>query len=390
MNSFVIGSLMAAAVLLVWLYLALARGRFWLMRQRAGRAIAAPAAWPSVVAVVPARDEAECIAQSITSLLRQDYPGPFAVVLVDDQSHDRTAERAVAAAVAIGQGDRLTVLRGAALPAGWTGKVWAQQQGVSHAQSLPEPPDYLLMTDADIVHAADTVWWLAAQAERNGLVLVSLMARLRCDSVAERLLIPAFIYFFAMLYPFAWVNDRSRRTAAAAGGCMLVHRSALVEAGGIAAIRGALIDDCALARVLKRIGPIWLGLADRVRSIRAYPGLADVARMIQRSAYAQLGYSPVMLALTVLAMTAVFVLPAGFALAGSGLAQLLGATAWLLMALLFQPTLRFYGLSPLYGLLMPLIALLFILFTCNSALQYARGRGGQWKGRAQANLARTP
>jgi len=390
MDPSLIGGMVAAVVLAVWVYLALGHGRFWLMRQRGRRAGGSLAAWPSVLAVVPARDEADCIAHSVTSLLQQQYPGRFGVVLVDDQSRDGTADIAAAAAAAIGASERLTVLHGAPLAPGWTGKLWAQHQGVTHAQGLAQPPDYLLLTDADIVHAPDTLAWLAAHAERNGCVLVSLMAKLRCESLAERLLIPAFIYFFAMLYPFAWVNDRTRRTAAAAGGCMLVRRDALRAAGGVAAVRGALIDDCAIADLLKTVGPIWLGLTRRVDSIRPYPGFADIGRMVQRSAYAQLRYSFLMLVLTVIAMSAVFIAPALFALAGAGFAQFAGATAWLLMAITFQPILRFYGLSPLYGLLLPLVALLYVLFTCNSALQYARGRGGLWKGRAQANLGQTP
>lgn len=355
------------------------------MRERDGSGVSAASGVPAVAVIVAARDEAECIAESITSLLTQQYSGPLSVVLVDDQSSDGTADRAVAAAWAAGAGDRLTVLRGDPLPAGWAGKVWAQHQGVLHLQTQAAPR-YTLFTDADIVHAPDTIARLVDRAEKTNSVLVSLMAKLRCESIAERFLIPAFVFFFAMIYPFRWVNDRARATAAAAGGCMLVRFDALCQIGGIAAIRRDLIDDCALARALKPVGPIWLGLTDRVHSIRAYPTFADIARMVSRSAYAQLGYSPLALLATVLAMIVVFVLPVGFLIAAEGLSQWLGGATWLVMAVLFRPILQFYDRPPLHGFLLPGIALIYILFTITSALQYARGRGGLWKGRAQANL----
>lgn len=385
MEPSVFDSVIAGAIFAVWIYLAVARGHFWLSRERdGGGASAAPNA-PSVVAIVAARDEAECIAASITSLLKQRYSGPLSVVMVDDQSSDGTADRATAAAWAAGAGDRLTVLRGDPLPAGWAGKVWAQHQGVLHLQAQAAPR-YVLFTDADIVHAPDTIAWLVDRAEQTDSVLVSLMAKLRCESIAEHFLIPAFVFFFAMIYPFRWVNDRTRTTAAAAGGCMLVRFDALRQIGGIAALRRDLIDDCALARALKPVGPIWLGLTDRVHSIRAYPAFADIARMVARSAYAQLGYSPLALLATVLAMIVVFLLPMGFLLATQGLSQWLGGATWLLMAILFRPILQFYERPPTHGFLLPGIALIYILFTIASAVQYARGRGGLWKGRAQANL----
>ena len=370
-------------VFAIWLYLLVARGGFWLTRARDDRErLPPPAQWPSVVAVLPARNEADVIAQSISSLMRQDYPGSFRVVLVDDGSEDGTAAKALAAA---GNDDRLQVLRGAALPAGWTGKLWAQQQGVHEASS--GEPDYFLLTDADIGHAPDALRSLVARAERDGLVLVSLMAELSCRSWAERFLIPAFVFFFQMLYPFAWVNDRKRKLAAAAGGCMLVRRDALQRAGGIASIRANIIDDCALARQLKAEGPIWLGLTRRAISLRPYGGLWDIGRMVSRSAYAQLDYSPLLLAGTVAGMTLTYLAPVLLALFGSGLAQAAGLGAWLLMAVAFQPMLRFYRLSPLWGLALPATAATYTLFTVQSALAVWRGRGGMWKGRAQAMVS---
>lgn len=374
--------LIAFLAVATWLYLIAARGKFWLAGERDDTPVSPPAIWPDVIAVVPARDEAGCVPDSIGSLLRQDYPGPLAVVLVDDNSSDGTAEAARRAAA--GAADRLTVIAGRALPAHWTGKLWAVHQGIEAAERLVPRPAYLLLTDADIVYAPATVRALVAKAEAERLVLASLMAKLRCESLAERALIPAFIFFFQMLYPFAWVNRPRSATAAAAGGCMLVRADALRRAGGIERIRGALIDDCALARLLKAQGPIWLGLTDRVRSIRPYPHLDDIRRMVARSAYAQLRYSPVLLAGTVAGMALTYLAPPLLAIFGSGLSQGLGLAAWALMALAFQPTLRFYRVSPLWGVALPAIACLYLLFTLDSAWASARGRGGLWKGRVQA------
>jgi hopene-associated glycosyltransferase HpnB len=366
--------------LAIWLYLLVARGGFWLARERDDRdVLPEPERWPSVAVVVPARNEADVIAQSITSLMRQDYPGPLRIMLVDDGSEDGTAAAALAAA-----GARLEILRGSALPAGWTGKVWAQQQGVRHATLSGRAPDYLLLTDADIGHARDSLRSLVARAESHQLVLVSLMAELSCRTWAERFLIPAFVFFFQMLYPFAWVADRNRKLAAAAGGCMLAQREALEKAGGMASIRSDIIDDRALARRLKTQGPVWLGLTRRATSLRPYGGLRDIGRMVSRSAYAQLDYSPLLLAGTVLGMAITYLAPALLALFGSGLAQAAGLCAWLLMAVAFQPMLRFYRVSPLWGLALPAIAAAYTLFTLQSAVEVWRGRGGMWKGRAQA------
>jgi hopene-associated glycosyltransferase HpnB len=378
--------IVASIALALWAYLALARGQFWRMHERDETPSRTAGAWPRVVAVVPARDEAQSIAASIGALLEQDYPGEFSVVLVDDQSRDATAEFALAAACSLGKEAQLSIVPGSAPPAGWTGKIWAQNQGINHVETSDPEAIFLLLVDADIVLAPDTLHWLVAHALARGLTLTSLMAKLRCDSLSERLLIPAFIFFFQMLYPFAWVNDPARRTAAAAGGCMLVKRDALRAAGGFAAIRGELIDDCALGRALKRVGPIWLGLTRRVTSIRPYPALSDVGRMV--TAYAQLDYSPLMLAATFAGMTLAYIAPVALALFADGPARIAGIACWIAMALMYQPVLRFYGLSSIYGVLLPLIAAIYLWFTCESALQHARGRGGMWKGRAQAGMSR--
>jgi hopene-associated glycosyltransferase HpnB len=374
-------------VLAIWLYLIVARGGFWRSRERDDPAPAWNGPWPAVTAVIPARDEADCVGDTVASLLRQDYPGALNVIVVDDQSRDGTAQVARDAAAALGAADRVTVLSGRPLPAGWTGKLWAQQQGVEQAGAMAKPADYLLLTDADIVYEPDALTPLVARAQASGTVLTSLMVKLRCKSFAERMFVPAFIFFFEMLYPFAWANDPRRATAAAAGGCMLVRRAVLGEAGGMAAIRDALIDDCALARTLKARGPIWIGLTERVASIRTYPAVADIRRMVSRTAYAQLRYSPLILAGTVFGLAITYLAPVALTLFAGGVPQFLGLFAWALMALSFQPTLRFYGVSRLWGPALPAIAAVYMAFTLDSAYQHARGRGGMWKGRPQANLS---
>ena len=375
---------LASTALAVWLYLIFARGAFWRCSQRDDWPSPQVPARPPVAAVVPARNEADCIGQTIASLLAQDYPGPWTVILVDDDSSDGTPEIAYRGADG---NERLKVVRSRGLPAGWTGKLWAIKQGIDAAAALPQPPAYVLLTDADIVHAPDSVSRLVAHAERNALVLTSLMVKLHCESFAERLAIPAFVFFFQMLYPFVWVNRRQSSVAAAAGGCMLVRADVLQKAGGMDAIRAALIDDCALAKLLKAHGPIWLGLTERVRSIRRYPAVSDIRRMVVRSAYAQLSYSPLVLGGTVVAMALTYLLPPLLAIFGSGIARVIAVVAWGLMFVAFQPTLRFYRLSPLWGLALPAIALEYMIFTLDSARQYMQGRGGSWKGRLQANVS---
>jgi hopene-associated glycosyltransferase HpnB len=375
--------IIALIVLAVWLYLLAARGGFWLAGQRDDRPeLPGPTAWPTVTAVIPARDEAATIARCVKSVLGQNYPGVLQVVVVDDASQDDTGAIAGAAAASIGAQDRLTVLNGQPLPPGWTGKVWAQKQGVDAALAQTPPPKYLLLTDADIVYAAAALRRIVSRAENGPTVLTSVMARLNCESFAERCCIPAFVFFFQMLYPFAWVNRANR--AAAAGGCMLVRGEALAAAGGIETIRGALIDDCALARQMKKTGPIWLGLSTHVHSIRRYETFGPIRKMITRSAYAELRYSPLRLIAATLGMALTFLAGPLLAIFGSGKPAIIGLIAWGAMTVALQPTLRLYRLNPLWGLALPAIALAYMIWTVESALQYARGQGGAWKGRIQA------
>ena len=378
----------AALSLAIWIYLIVGRGEFW-RTPKFDDLAPAPGFmnWPSIAVVVPARDEAEGVARCVTSILSQPYPGPLSMVLVDDQSQDGTAQIAAEAAAAIGASDRLTVLSGSPLPSGWTGKLWAVKQGLMLVESRPAMPDYVLLTDADIVYSGDVLMRLVARAQIDGLAMTSVMAKLRCESFAEKYLIPAFIFFFGMLYPFAWVRNRGRATAAAAGGCILARRDALKNIGSIDAIRGSLIDDCALGARLKTQGPVWLGFSQNVISVRASDTVSDVGRMISRSAYAQLRYSPAILFGTIMGMLIVYLVPVAVTVFGHGLAAAFAATAWLLMALAFQPTLRYYRQSALWGPALPAIALAYMVFTVNSALQHSQGRGGMWKGRAQAQVS---
>ncbi len=378
--------LLAALALAIWLYLSAARGGFWRARERDEYwpRDADPAHWPDVVAIIPARDEAQGVGRCVASLLRQDYAGRFSIVLVDDESDDGTAHVAQAAASACEAEARLTIVAGAPRPVGWSGKVWAMSQGLQEVGKRAPAPRRLLFCDADIAFAPNALSALVRRAEAGDRVLVSLMARLRCESFAERALIPAFVFFFQALYPFAWVNDPRRRPAAAAGGCMLAERLALARAGGFEAMRGALIDDCALAALMKRQGPIVLALTRGVVSLRAYPRFADIGAMVARSAYAQLGYSLINLVGVVAGMALTFLVAPLAALFASGPAAFVGLIAWILMALAFQPMLRFYGRATSWGLALPLIAAAYLAFTLKSAYLYWRGRGGQWKGRVQA------
>lgn len=353
---------LAAVSLAVWIYLLAFRGGFWRMRVEPAPPLAAA---PAVAVIIPARNEAELIARAIHSLLDQDYPGPLHFFLVDDHSTDGTAD--------VVHDDRVTVARASPLPADWTGKVWAMAEGVRHAAALQ--PAYLLFTDADIVHDPANVSALVARSQAGGYDMVSLMVRLRTRSTAEKLLVPAFVFFFFQLYPPDWVRRREHRTAAAAGGCMLVRTEALVRAGGLQAIRNELIDDCALARAVKRTGGlIWLGLADRTHSIRAYEGFGGVRRMIARSAYTQLRRSILLLGLTTVAMLVAYAVPLTPA----------GIPAWLVMTAAYTPVLRYYRLGIWRAFLLPVVAMFYLAATLESALLDWTGRGGQWKGRTTA------
>lgn len=360
--------------LAAWVYLIALHGRFWLSSPvlEAGK----PTGNAKVAVIVPARNEAESIGQSLASLLAQDYPGDLSIILVDDNSTDGTG----AIAASFGADQRLTIVTGEPLPPGWSGKLWAVHQGL--AQERAKAVDYILLTDADIEHAPDHISALVAKAEGDDLDLVSEMVRLHCVTAAERALIPAFVFFFQMLYPFAWVANPAKRLAGAAGGTMLVARAALDRVQGVSRIRNQLIDDCALARQIKSTGGrIWLGHSERAVSMRVYAKWRDVWDMIARTAYVQLGRSLFVLLGCVVGMGLIYGAPPLLALFAHGLPRLLGLLGWLMMAFAFQPTLRCYRLSPLWGVALPGISLFYLCATVASALRHYAGRGGGWKDR---------
>ncbi len=374
--------LAGAIPLLVWVYLAFCRGGFW----RAGRLVApSPPANQSavrVIAVVPARDEADVVGKCVTSLLKQTAV-EITVLLIDDGSSDGTAGVAQRAAAEYGQPERLMIISGQPLPAGWSGKLWAMEQGVQRARELH--PDFYLLTDADIEHAPDSVAALAAIAAAGPYDLASFMVMLHCSTFAERALIPAFVFFFFLLYPPAWIAGRRHATAGAAGGSILIRPQALDRAGGVAAIRSEVIDDCALARRVKRSGgSVWLGLTQDTRSIRPYGSFAEIGRMISRSAFSQLRHSALLLLLSFLGMALAYLAPPLLVVFSHRLVPaLLGAAAWMLMSICYWPIIRFYRLNPLWSLALPLVAVFYMGTTFHSAWKYWLGRGGEWKGRVQ-------
>lgn len=384
----------AALSLTTWLWLLLAHGLFWRTDIRLPPRTA-PTHWPSVAIVVPARDEAEVLPASLPSLLAQDYPGEAYVVLVDDGSTDGTADTAQDLAGRLG-GLPLTVTSPGDPAPGWTGKLWALRHGIALARTAgPAEPEFLLLTDADIAHEPDSLRELVAAACSADLDLVSQMARLRVTTGWERLLVPAFVYFFAQLYPFRWINRPGARTAAAAGGCVLLRTRAAVRAGVPDSIRQAVIDDVSLAGAVQRSGGrIWLGLADRVDSVRPYPGLGELWRMVSRSAYTQLRHSLPLLAGTVAGLTLVYLVPPLALVVGAAggrpAAAWAGGLAWLVMAGTYVPMLRYYRQPVWLAPLLPLTAFLYLLMTVDSAMQHHRGRGAAWKGRTYARTRATP
>ncbi|MBB3898404.1 glycosyltransferase [Roseococcus suduntuyensis] len=364
---------LAAAAAIAWLVLLLGRGFFWRadVTDEDADTLPDPAEWPEVAILIPARNEAETIGQVVAALRVQDYPGRFTITVVDDRSTDGTGEIARAAGA--------NVVTGGTRPPGWSGKLNALRQGLEAL--APGTHTHILLTDADIAHAPDSLRRLVQRAEAGSYALVSLMARLRCQSRAERWLIPAFVFFFMMLYPFAWSNDPRARTAAAAGGCVLLRRRDFEAVGGLAPIHDRIIDDCALAGLVKGPGrATWVGLTGRVVSLRAYPHMADIRAMVARTAYAQLLYNPVLLLGMVAALALVFLAPPLLALLAPGWAGWLGAFAWAAMVVAYAPMLRFYGLSAWRGFALPLVAAAYLLFTLDSARAEWQGRGGLWKG----------
>lgn len=387
-------ALLSAAI---WIGLLTVWGSFWKCDQRlAGEGSPADTPFsvenhlPAICAVIPARNEADLLPTTVRSLLSQSYAGDFQIVVVDDQSTDGTGEVAHQAAADIGKAHQLTVIQSEPLPAGWTGKLWAMEQGVRYVQTFTPLPEFLLFTDADIEHDAGNLNRLAIKAQKDNLDMVSLMVLLRCQSFWEKFLIPAFVFFFQKLYPFPLVNNPKSRIAAAAGGCILIRRETLMKIGGLQILRQALIDDCSLAIAVKQPQsaekrPIWLGLTQTTRSLRPYDSLQTIWDMVARTAYTQLNYSPLLLAGTLFGMTLVYLVApiATFTglLTGHWQLSLAGLFGWTLMTLAYLPTIRLYKLSPLWAVCLPAIAVLYNLMTIDSAIRHWRGQGGAWKGR---------
>ena len=390
-----VGAGLSVSAFLAWVWLALFRGRFWATDQRLELLKAKEGcSWPGVVAVIPARNESEVIGQTIPTVLGQLYPGRVSVYLVDDRSSDGTADIAKAAAREADKGFSFKVLMGKERPEGWAGKVWALQQGVEEAKTVDH--EYLWFTDADIAHSPDVLASLVARAEEEGLDMVSVMAKLHVSTFWDKLLIPAFVFFFGKLYPFHWVNNHEKSTAAAAGGCVLVRKERLVGGGGLESMRDAIIDDCTLARLVRGPegrGRLWLGMSQEVRSVRPYDGLRGIWDMVARTAYVQLRRSPVLLAGTILGMVWLYLGPPAAMCAGIGLAAVgvwdtptwvllvSGVGGWGLMSAIYTPMLKWYRLNRLWGPLLPIAGFLFTLMTVDSGWRSWMRRGGGWKGR---------
>lgn len=371
---------LSAVSLALWGVLEFFRGGFWRADQRLGPA--GPLAdWPTVVAVIPARNEARTIGVTVASLMNQDYPGEIKVIVVDDGSVDGTYDAA-------GSWPRLLVIPAQPLAMGWTGKLWAVHHGLAAARDYAPEAEYVLMTDADIEHAPANIRELVYKAETESLHLVSLMVKLRCKSFWEKLLIPAFVFFFQKLYPFPWVNDPASPMAAAAGGCMLIRRATLDAAGGVEPIRDRLIDDCAMGSLIKARGPIWLGLSTDTRSLRAYETLDEIWDMVARTAFVQLDYSVFALIGTMIGMAVIYLAPPIAVFVGlttyHHTVGLLGALAWAIMSYSYFPTLKLYGEHVWRVLWLPLAALLYASMTLSSAFRHWQGAGGAWKGRTYA------
>ena len=368
--------------LAIWLYLLAGRGGFWNVSRLLLPKGDGTLSGKRVVVVIPARDEALTVGRTIQSLFAQRLGHELHIVLVDDASSDGTADVARQAAVFCGHAEQLTIVQAKPLAAGWTGKLWALSQGIAQANQWE--PDYLLLTDADIDYETDTLNDLLLLAEQKNFDLASLMVKLACHTAAEKLLIPPFVYFFLQLYPPRWTASENYRTAGAAGGCVLIRPEALARGGGVAAIRSAVIDDCALARIVKNSGgKLWLGMTTDVESLRSYQSWRDVARMIARTAFNQLRHSGLLLAMTVTGLFLTYLAPVAAMATMDRRSMAIGAMAWFLMAVTYLPMTRFYARSPLFSLTLPLAALFYTMVTIFSAWLYWRRRGGEWKGRMQ-------
>ncbi|NEP88910.1 MAG: glycosyltransferase [Okeania sp. SIO2C2] len=378
--------------LIIWIYLLIFRGKFWLADQRllpiSETEIRKIQYWPSISVIIPARNEAKLLRLTLKSLLNQDYLGNFKIILVDDNSKDNTANVAKLIAQQNDSFTKLEVISAGNLPSGWSGKLWAINQGIRYAKQQTQAPDYFLFTDADIEHRSTNIRQLIIKAEQENLALASLMVKLQCQTLTEALMIPAFVFFFQKLYPFRWVNNPQSSTAAAAGGCILIRHQVLDEIGGIEVIKNALIDDCSLAKTVKQKSTnkkIWLGLTSDTKSRRSYPDLFSIWSMVARTAFIQLNYSPLLLVVTVIGMKLIYLVPSLGIILGVIFSWweivAIALLARILMFLAYLPIVRFYQLSPIYAMSLPTVAFIYTLITIDSAWRHWRGRGSHWKGR---------
>jgi hopene-associated glycosyltransferase HpnB len=373
--------LLSILVALIWLYLLFFHAQFWRMDQL--RLCEPATAEPKRVAIVmPARNEADVIGRAVGSLLRQDFTGEIRLFVVDDNSSDGTANAARAAAGSLGAAEKLVVIRGSEPLSGWTGKVWAMQQGWQAARAFQ--PGYVLLTDADVEHAPDNLVRLITQAERGSFDLVSVMVKLRCQTLAEKFAIPAFVYFFFLLYPPARVANPRSRVAGAAGGCLLIRPEILEKAKGFESIRGEIIDDCSLAAQVKKAGRrLWLGVSEETRSIRGYTTISNLRNMISRTAFNQLRHSSLLLIACIAGMALTFLAPLALVWAKDRTAGWIAASASIAMFVSYLPVLRLYRVSSLTAVTLPFAAIFYMYATACSAVNYWRGMGGVWKERTQ-------
>ncbi len=384
LSSIIIAGL-ALLSLLIWLVLFFAWGNFWRVWEFDSdhAQFPSPAKWPRVTAAIPARNEAASIAEVVRALALQDYAGEFSAIVVDDHSDDGTADLARRASIELGGAAKVTILSAPKLATGWTGKLWALNAGVTSPAASNS--DYFWFTDADVIHAPDTLRRLVSRAEAGKLDLTSWMVLLKAETFAERMLIPPFLFFFLMLYPPKWIANPNAGMAGAAGGCILLRRSALERIGGLSAIRGEIIDDCALARAVKKSGgEIWMGLTRSSLSSRSYETFSEIRDMIARTAFTQLRYSTLLLLVTLTGLAVTFLLPVALTFSSNPYVWSFALAAWCLMTASFLPTLTYYRLQPIWAPLLPLAALFYAYATWISAMRYWLGKGGQWKGRAQA------
>ena len=380
----IILTILSSISLMIWLYLALLHGNFW--NPPSIKKAKKISKYPEITILIPARNEAKYIKNSLMSLLRQNYEGKYRAIVVDDSSSDATLEIVKGISK---KNNKIHVMQGKVLKEGWAGKVWAQYQGINFIKKKFPNSKYILFTDADIAHSPNNLKNLTIKAESESLDLVSLMVLLKANNFSEKILIPAFVFFFQKLYPFEWVNDPRRKIAAAAGGCMLVNYFTLKKSGGIEKIKNQIIDDCALARILKKNGRIWLGITKETKSLRNYKKISEIWSMVTRSAYDQLNYSILLLIICAFGMFCTYMIPVIALSVGffdeNNYLFFTGLIAWFIMSYTYIPTLRNFNEKSFMATFLPIASIFYTLTTIDSARMHLWGSGGSWKDRSYKN-----